>query len=185
MCSSYYYTFYHYLNMEYFKIFLFPFNFFLLQSFVDTGGFFFPFVTIVNDTNIIQYYCVFQAFYSHIVFFDFSLKDRYWQFKSYLCNYLDSKLTGGMNFTVCVCAGKPLIDNIPGCLIVTWLRDRRAPGHVFAPCRMCWELHGCEQICGLAVSKQPDHFSVCSKCFECLLKKILAFPNSHLHSHSV
>lgn len=76
-CSGYYYTSYHYLNTGYFKIFLFPFNFFfLLQSFVDTGGFFFPFVTMVNDMNIIQYYCVFQAFYSRIVFFDFSLKDR-------------------------------------------------------------------------------------------------------------
>lgn len=185
MCSSYYYTSYHYLNMEYFKIFLFPFNFFSSTKLCRYRRTFFPFVTKVNDTNIIQYYCVFQAFYSHIVFFDFSLKDRCWQFKSYLRNYLDSKLTGGMNFTVCVCAGKPLIDNIPGRLIETWLRNWGAPGHVFAPCRMCWELRGCEQICGLAVSKQPDHFSIRSKCFECLLKKILAFPNSHLHSHSV
>lgn len=83
-----------------------------------------------------------------------------------------------MNFTVCVCvcAGKPLIDNIPGCLIETRLRDRGAPGHVFAPCRTCWELCGCEQICGLAASKQPDHFSTRSKCFEWLLKENIGFP---------
>lgn len=50
--------------------------FFPVENFVDTGGFF-SFVTTVNDTNIIQYYCVFQALYLHIVFFDFSLKDRF------------------------------------------------------------------------------------------------------------
>lgn len=66
--------------------------FFPIENFVGTGGFF-SFVTTVNDTNIIQYYCVFQALYLHIVFFDFPLKDRFWHFKSYLRNYFDGKLT--------------------------------------------------------------------------------------------